>query len=295
MPTRTAQFPIGLRRMHFDWHKDLAALIGWARSSGFESIDLNQATVADVTALRAAGIRLGSVDLIEMGKLLAVDPAERRDRIERNIAYVKEMAGAGATIFFTVLIPGDPTKKRSENYALAVETIQPLAQAAADAGVKIAIEGWPGPAPHFAALCCTPESCRAFIRDTNPNSVGINYDPSHLIRLGVDPNCFLREFVKFIPHVHAKDSELFPEAVYELGLYQDSISPDRLPHRYGSHAWRYTIPGHGQARWTEIFRILEENQYGGVVSVELEDENFNGSEEGEKQGLLHSLSFLRSA
>jgi sugar phosphate isomerase/epimerase len=295
MPTRTANLSIGFRRMHFDWHKDLGALIAWAKSAGFESIDLNQATAADIAAVRAVGLRLGSVDLIEMGKLLDVDPGERRDRIERNIAYVRQIAAAGAKIFFTVLIPGDPAKKRAENYSLAVETIQPLAQAAADAGVKIAIEGWPGPAPHFAALCCTPESCRSFIRDTNPNSVGINYDPSHLIRLGVDPIRFLREFVQFIPHVHAKDTELFPEAVYELGLYQDSISTDRPPHRYGSHAWRYTIPGHGQGRWTEIFRTLKENHYRGVVSVELEDENFNGSEEGEKEGLIHSLDFLRGA
>ena len=295
MPTRTANLSIGFRRMHFDWHKDLAALVAWAKSAGFESIDLNQATAADVAALRAAGIRLGSVDLIEMGKLLAIDPGERKDRIERNIAYVKEMAGAGAKVFFTVLIPGDPTKKRAENYSLSVETIQPLAQAAADAGVKIAVEGWPGPAPNFAALCCTPESCRSFIRDTNPASVGINYDPSHLIRLGVDPMRFLREFVQLIPHVHAKDTELFPEAVYELGLYQDSISADRPPHRYGAHVWRYAIPGHGQARWTEIFRTLKDDHYRGVVSVELEDENFNGSEEGEKDGLIHSLNFLRGA
>jgi sugar phosphate isomerase/epimerase len=125
--------------------------------------------------------------------------------------------------------------------------------------------------------------------------VAINYDPSHLIRLGVDPIRFLQEFIRFIPHVHAKDTELFPEAVYELGLYQDSVSPQRPPHRYGAHTWRYTIPGHGQARWTEIFRILRDNHYRGVVSVELEDENFIGSEADEKAGLLHSLNFLRGA
>ena len=188
-------------------------------------------------------LRLGSVDLIDMGKLLANDPGERKELIARNVAYIKELAAAGAKIFFTVLIPGDFTKKRAENYSLAVETIAPLAQAAADAHVKIAIEGWPGPAPHFAALCCTPESCRSFLRDTNPNSIAINYDPSHLIRLGVDPLRFLNEFIRFIPHVHAKDTELFADATYELGLYQDSISVPR--HLYGAHTWRYTIPGHG--------------------------------------------------
>jgi sugar phosphate isomerase/epimerase len=293
MPTRTANLPIGFRRMSFDWHQDLGALIAWAKSSGFDAIDLNVATPADLAALYSAQLRLGTVDLIDMGKLLANDAGQRKDLIARNIFYIQELAAAGAKTFFTVLIPGDPGKKRAENYSLAVETMAPLAQAAADAHVKIAIEGWPGPAPHFAALCCTPESCRSFIRDTNPNSIAINYDPSHLIRLGVDPLRFLNEFIRFIPHVHAKDTELFADAVYELGLYQDSIG--KPPHKYGSHAWRYTIPGHGQTPWSRIFQILHDNHYRGAVSIELEDENFNGAEEGEKAGLIHSLNFLRSA
>jgi sugar phosphate isomerase/epimerase len=293
MPTRTANLPIAFRRLSSDWNKDLPALLAWAKQSGFEAIDLNQAAPADVAAVRAAGLRLGSIDLIDMGKLLATDPALRTDLVTRNVAYIRELAAAGATIFFTVLIPGDPAKKRSENYALAVETFAPLAQAAADAAVKIVIEGWPGPAPHFPALCCTPESYRAFIKDTSPKSVGVNYDPSHLIRLGVDPVRFLEEFVHQVYHVHAKDTQLFPDAVYELGLYQDSIS--KPPHRYGAHAWRYTIPGQGQTPWTRVFEILRDNGYRGAVSVELEDENFYGSEEGEKTGLFKSLEFLRGA
>jgi sugar phosphate isomerase/epimerase len=293
MPTRTANLPIGLRRLGSDWNKDLPTLLAWAGRAGFEAFDLNVTSPADIAAVRAAGLRLGSVDLIDMGKLLVNDPGERKDRIARNVAYVKELAAAGAKIFFTVLIPDDPTRKRPENYRLAVDAFAPLAQAAADAGAIIAIEGWPGPAPHFQSLCCTPESCRAFIRDTNPASVGINYDPSHLIRLGVDPVRFLREFLPHVPHVHAKDTELFADAAYELGLYQDSI--ERPPHRYGAHAWRYTIPGHGQAPWTQILSILGDHGYAGAISVELEDENFYGAEPAEKAGLLHALDFLRGA
>lgn len=294
MPTRTANLPIAFRQLYSEWNKDRPALLAWAKTAGYEAIDLlGQASPADVAAVRAAGLRLGTVDLIDMGKLLATDPGFRNDLIARNVAFVHKMAAAGASIFFTVLIPGDPVKKRAENYALAVETFAPVAQAAAEANVVIAIEGWPGPAPHFPALCCTPESYRAFIKDTNPKSVGVNYDPSHLIRLGVDPIRFLRDFLPHVHHVHAKDTQLYPDAVYELGLYQDSI--DKSPHRYGAHAWRYTIPGRGQTRWTQVFQILQESSYRGAVSVELEDEDFNGSVDGEKSGLLKSLEFLRSA
>jgi sugar phosphate isomerase/epimerase len=159
-------------------------------------------------------------------------------------------------------------------------------------GAKIAIEGYPGGPPHYGGICCSPETCRAFIKDVGAKSIGWNYDPSHLIRLGVDHVRFLNEFVDRVWHVHAKDTELIPEAQYELGLYQGSAF--NKGRGFGEHVWRYTIPGHGVARWPEIFRILKAKNFAGKVSIELEDENFNGSEEGEKQGLLRSLDFLRS-
>jgi len=293
MPTSTANLPIAFRWLSSEWSKDLPALLNWAKHAGFEAVDLNQSTPEDVATVRASGLRLGSVDLIDMGKLLTTDAGQRKELVARNVAYVKELAAAGVKLFFTVLIPGDPARKRAENYAQAVETFGPIAQAAAAVGAMVVIEGWPGPAPYFPALCCTPESYRAFIKDTNPASVGVNYDPSHLIRLGVDPIRFLNEFVPHVHHVHAKDTELYPEAVYELGLYQDSISKTR--HQYGAHAWRYTIPGRGRTPWTQVFEILQKNGYQGAVSIELEDETFNGTEDGEKRGLLESLEFLRGA
>ena len=44
-----------------------------------------------------------------------------------------------------------------------------------------------------------------------------------------------------------------------------------------------------------VFEILRAAGYGGAVSVELEDERFNGTEAGERDGLLRSLQFLRNA
>ena len=118
-------------------------------------------------------------------------------------------------------------------------------------------------------------------RTSRSKALGVNYDPSHLIRLGVDHIRFLNEFVGNVFHVHAKDTETFPEAVYEFGISQGCgvFAPG---HGWGGSTWRYTIPGSGEARWTEIFKILKANNFKGVVSVELEDENFNGTEDGEK-------------
>ncbi len=286
------KFPIGVRRGWSDWQRNLSPFLGWLKSSGFDAVDLMNVSPEDLGAVKSAGLRVGSVDLLDFGKIMSSDAGVRRDVINRNVEYVKRISDAGAKTFFTCILPGDPSKPRSENYAFAIGCFTPIAQAAEQSGAKIAVEGWPGSAPHYASLCCTPETMRAFIRDLPSGSVGVNYDPSHLIRLGVDHVRFLREFLPHVHHVHAKDTELLPEAAYEFGRQQSATFAK--PHDFGEFTWRYTIPGHGEARWPEIFRVLHEGGYRGAVSVELEDMNFNGREESEKTALLTSLMFLRS-
>jgi sugar phosphate isomerase/epimerase len=121
----------------------------------------------------------------------------------------------------------------------------------------------------------------------------VNFDPSHLLRMGIDPLRFLREFSSRVYHVHGKDTELFPEALYLYGHEQ----PPTLGkgHGFGNMSWRYTIPGHGVTSWTEVFRILVQAGYKGAVSIELEDENFNGTRAGEEAGLLHGRNFLQGS
>lgn len=298
MATRTGSFPIGFRRGGVDWQKDLAALAGWAKGAGFEVLDLPKASPEDLATLKAAGLRIGTVDLLDWAAMLSTDAAKRKDAVARNTEFVKKHAAAGARLFFTIVMPeapADPKEKRLsqlENYKLAVESYGALGQAAEQAGASVLIEGWPGGAG-LPNLCCNPETTRALFRDTGTQGLGVNYDPSHLIRMGIDHVRFAQEFATRIKHIHAKDTEVFPEAVYEYGLYQPGVFAKG--HRWGDHVWRYTLPGHGVARWSEIFKVLAEAGYTGAVSVELEDENFNGSEAGEKRALAASLAFLASA
>jgi sugar phosphate isomerase/epimerase len=291
MKTSTGGFPIGFRRSHQAWQKDLPALAKWAADSGFELIDLLRYTPADHATLAANHLQLGSVDLLDMGKLTQPDAGTRVDLIARNVEYIRQSAAAGAKLFFTI-VPGEKDRTRADNYRLAVEAFQPLAQAADDVGAKIVIEGYPGGPPHFSLLCCTPETCRSFIKEMPGSAVGLNYDPSHLVRLGVDPIRFLREFQPHVYHVHGKDTQLFPEAVYEYGLYQEAVFAK--PHGFGAHTWRYTIPGDGLTPWPTVLQILAAGGYHGAISLELEDENYWGGEPAEKQGLLRGLGLLKS-
>jgi sugar phosphate isomerase/epimerase len=292
MRTRTGNFPIGFRRGWSDWQKgDLKNLAEWAKKNEFEAIDLGKVTVEDAGISRTSGLLLGSVDLLQFGEITCKDLGKRKEIIAANVAYVKEAGKVGARVFFTI-VPGEGDRSRAENYKIAVEAFSPIAEAIAGVGGNLAIEGYPGGPPNYALLCTTPETCRAFLKDV-PRGAALNFDPSHLIRLGVDPVRFLEEFLPHVVHVHAKDTELMPEAVYEYGLYQPSAFGKG--HGFGADVWRYTIPGHGVARWGRMFQILKSGGYGGIVSVELEDENFNGTEEGEKLGFVRSLEFLRGA
>ena len=289
MATRTGGFACGFRRGWSEWQRDITGLAQWAAETGFEAIDLGGVSEEDMAALKNAGLQLGTVDL--PGGWTDSDAEKRAAATERAAAYVREKAALGAKLFFTI-IPGDGARSRAENYKIALDGFGPVAAAADEANAFIVIEGWPG-GGNLPNLACTPETYRSIIKDLGLNSVAVNYDPSHLIRLGVDHVRFLQEFLPNIKHVHAKDTELFPEAIYELGLYSGSVT--EKGHGFGEHAWRYTIPGHGVARWPTIFRILKDGDFDGIASVELEDENFNGSEDGEKAGLTHSLNFLRGA
>jgi sugar phosphate isomerase/epimerase len=206
------------------------------------------------------------------------------------VQAINALAPAGIKAFFTVIIPSDPAATRHDNYRLAVQCYQPIVETCRQRGATMVIEGWPGGPPHYATLCCTPESLRKFLKDVGPGA-GVNYDPSHLIRLGVDHVRFLREFAPHVKHVHAKDTAIDPDALYEFGT---QIATFAAPHGFGEWTWRYTIPGHGCARWGDIFAILQQHDYRGFVSIELEDERFNGSDAGEQAALIHSRNFLSS-
>jgi sugar phosphate isomerase/epimerase len=233
-----------------------------------------------------AGLRVGSVDLLDNKGMISPDKAKRTDAIARNAEYVRACAACGPINHFLVMLPEKPELPRAENFGYMLESFGELIPVLEENNARLAVEGWPGP----GALCCTPEGYRALFRELSSKAVGINYDPSHLIRQGIDPIRFLKEFVDRVYHLHGKDTELLPENVYEYGWEQPPTFAKKF--WFGGMAWRYTIPGHGVMRWGKAFRILADHGYKGCVSIELEDANFNGSEEGEKLGIIQGTHFL---
>ena len=286
MKTRTGGFPIGSRKVGSPWQSELSDLIEWSLENGLEVVD----TVTDGDtagpAIVGAGLLVGSVDLPEWQPMLSADKAKRTDAIARNAEYVRACASIGPVNHFIVMLPEDPGLPRAENFGYMVESFGELAPVMEDNQARLVIEGWPG----SGALCCTPEGWRAFFDQCPSPALGVNYDPSHLIRMGIDPLRFLREFADRVFHVHGKDAELNAENLYEYGHEQPPTFGKPVP--FGGMDWRYTIPGHGLTSWVEVFRILASHAYDGCVCIELEDANFNGTKETEKEGILQGARFL---
>lgn len=286
MKTRTGNFPIGVRQLWMDWHKDVDALIEWSKEVGLEVIDLGKNGDETVQKVVGAGLRVGSVDFAEWQGMISADKAKRADAVAKNTDYVRTCTENGPQNFFLAMLPENSDLPRMENFGYMVESFSELASVLEKTKSHVVIEGWPGP----GALCCTPADLRAFFEAVPSETMGINYDPSHLIRMSIDPLRFLEEFKNRVFHVHGKDCTLLTENLYNFGSEQPPTFAE--PVAFGAMHWRYAIPGHGVTRWTRVFEMLEANGYEGAVSIELEDANFTGDEASEKQGILRGAQFL---
>lgn len=286
--TRTGSFPIGFRRGWTDWQKDGAALARFASENGFAAVDYRADALEDAAIAADHGLSIGTVDLPDWKKLISPDASTRAAAAESASQAIEAWSRFGPMRWFTVMLPEDPGLPRSENFAHMVDGFGRIASVLEEHNAKLVIEGYPGP----GALCCTPESLDAFLTAVPSDAMGINYDPSHLVRMGIDEVRFAREYASRIFHAHGKDTEIFPENLYRNGWEVESDQVKNMP--FGRRAWRYTLPGHGQVRWVTVFEILHDAGYAGMVTIELEDKNFNGSAEGEQAALIHSRNFLSS-
>ena len=286
MKTATGNFPLGWRRRNFRWEQDTPSMIAWALENDLEVIDLGQDADKDACAVIEAGLRVGSADLCVWQAMMSPDAGERRAAVAENADYIQRCVDAGVRTFFICMIPQDPARPRSENFAWMVESYGELRATFESNDAYLVIEGWPGP----GSLVCTPETYRAFIEQVGSANMGVNYDPSHLLRMGIDPIRFLKEFVGHVFHVHGKDCMIIDENLYQYGNLQEATFAKG--YKYGGMNWRYTIPGHGLSDWKIILGILRDSGYGGCVSIELEDHYYDDTEAEQKLGVLQGVKFL---
>jgi sugar phosphate isomerase/epimerase len=279
---------IGLRMPGTAHQMGFADYCKWCKESRFDGVDVGPMTPEIRRVVESAGLEIGTSDLMTLGGLFGTDA-----EAELAVAKCKEAIDAavdnGVTKLFTVLYPPDAGKGRAANFARLRETFGPVVNHLEARGAKLAIEGWPGGGPHYGALAVTPETVRALLEAFPSEAVCLNYDPSHLIRIGVDYLRFLREFGPRVVHVHGKDANFDGEALYLHGNLGPTFAK---PKAFGEDWWRYTIPGEGLADWSKICAGLDSLGYDGFISVELEDFRYHKTWEAESEGLLRARKHL---
>ncbi|MSS71294.1 MAG: sugar phosphate isomerase/epimerase [Candidatus Latescibacteria bacterium] len=276
------RIPGALREMKVE------ALAGWLSASGFKALDLSVATAEAKRACEAADIAIGTVDA-RGGSPITKDAAEQRKAVEGLKEILSDIAAHGGRTLFTTLSPADRTMPRAESFAIWKEVYPEIVAHAEKSGVHIAVEPYPGGAPHYPNLGCSPETWRAMFSAIPSPHLGMCFDPSHMVRMGIDYMRVLREFPDRVRHVHAKDCEILSEGLYEFGNIGQSFG---RRYRFGEGWWRYTIPGYGEVNWGRFLARLEETGYDGILSIELEDHRYSGTEALEKEGLLAAKRHL---
>ncbi|QJD84879.1 sugar phosphate isomerase/epimerase family protein [Cohnella herbarum] len=282
-------YKLGMRIPPKIGKEGIHAVADWAAKTGLDVLDVPELTHEVKSACDGAGIGIGSVDARNVRYLLSRDEALRSDAAETLKKQMDGMSELGGQILFMCLVPDDVTLPRAEGFAIWKDTFPELVKHAEKKGIYMAIEGWPGPAPYYPTLGCTPEMWRAMFEAIPSKHFGLNYDPSHLVRLGIDYIRALSEFGERINHCHGKDTEILSDEMYECGT---------LPATFGSKydfsegSWRYTIPGHGEVDWGKVAVRLERIGYRGAISIELEDHRYWGSLDAECQGVEKALAHL---
>ncbi|WP_334195795.1 sugar phosphate isomerase/epimerase family protein, partial [Muricomes intestini] len=95
-------------------------------------------------------------------------------------------------------------------------------------------------------------------------TLGLNFDPSHLLWQGIDPAVFIKDFSDRIYHVHMKDVKINQDG-------RCGILGSHLEFGDTRRKWNFVSLGHGNVDFDSIIRELNSCNYDGPLCVEWED------------------------
>jgi sugar phosphate isomerase/epimerase len=288
-------------------NRSLGDIAAFAAAEGFEALEVAAwpaaegtrpftATHIDVTRFDPDEIRapfarhnLTLSSLAFYDNNLHPDPRER-EAINAHVRAVIDAAARLECPTVGTFVGRDPTKTVAENLKDAEALFTELVGYAGERDVKIVIEncvmeGW-HPDGYPGNLAYSPELWE-WMFDLG---LYLNFDPSHLVWMGIDPVVAVRPYVSRIAHAQAKDIEVFADKRNRFGYPGNAVSRTD-PWDVGW--WRYRVPGLGQVDWTRLIDAMYEGGFDGVLSVEHEDPVWGGDEPRIETGLRVAYRTLR--
>jgi len=280
----------------------------WTAANGFESIEIACWPPAGGDARRYAGT--SHIDVVNLTKVQADEivgkmrdrglvisglgyypnplhpDAGHRDMVIGHLKHVITAAELMDVGLVNTFMGADAAKTQDQNWEDALRIWPDIVSFANDHGRKITLENcpmlfsydeWPG----GHNLATTPRMWRRILEQWG-GTIGLNFDPSHLILQMIDIPRFIREFGPHILHVQAKDLWIDREGLYERGVFSMGIG------------WQVPrLPGLGDVEWDSLFAALWRSGYDGDVIIEHEDRDFEKTDDLIKRGFLLSRDILR--
>jgi sugar phosphate isomerase/epimerase len=283
-------------------------VVAWTAGNGFESIEIASWPRSTGPARRYAGT--SHIDVANLskdgGRELAAkiretglhisglgfypnplhpDPSHR-ETVIGHLRHVITAAESMEVPLVNTFMGGDAALTQDQNWARALEIWPDIVRFAQDHGRRITIENCPmifspdeWPAGHNIAW--SPYIWRRILEQWG-DTIGLNYDPSHLVWLMIDQSRFIKEFGPHILHVQAKDLTIDRDGLYERGTLSSGMG------------WQIPrLPGLGDIDWGRFHADLYRAGYDGDIIIEHEDRVFEKTDELIKRGFLIARDVLR--
>lgn len=253
-------------------------------TESFDPDKLSDSQIDEVLSTsRETGARIISIECMWGMNHIDPDPAMRAKASARFIRCLEFAHRLGCNFCgtFSGGIPGANFDRQAKELAQVVnEQYVPVMD---KLDLSMGWENYPT-AENFATVPAAWE--KVFELVPSPR-LGLEFDPSHLVRQYIDPYSAAWQFRDRIRAGHLKDTEIIQPVLQEVGIH-------------GEGWWRYRIPGQGLIDWPKFITVLLQAKFRGGVAVEHEDdfwdtphqENQPDFPETRKDGFILAHRFL---
>lgn len=239
--------------------------LAFAASAGYQGVVIKvdrhlnpRMSDSDIDAVQAAsrdtGVRIISIECMDPNHI-DPDPARRREANQRFISELEfsHRLGCKFTGTFSGGIPGASMEDQAKALADVVnEQYIPVCE---KLDMNMGWENYPTET-NFATV---PAAWHMVFSQVPSKRLGLEFDPSHLVRQFIDPYQAAWDFMDRILAVHAKDTEITEPVLQQVGIH-------------GRGWWRYRIPGQGRIDWPRFITVLLQAKFAGGMAVEHEDQ-----------------------